>query len=158
MKDLEREVRDVMRNNHWMVLSTASEKGVPQSSVVVYMSDGNIIYVHTGKDTLKVKNIKKNKAVGVVIPFYKNFLHRMVKQAPPAEIHFKGGAEILPYDAEEPREWFKRIIGAELTEEIEKNSVYLRIKPMSKVSCYGVGVSFMKLRNPEESMKVVELK
>lgn len=158
MKDLEREVRDVMRNNRWLALSTVNREGVPQNSLVMYMSDGNIVYVHTGKDTLKVKNIQKNKAVGLVIPFYKNFLHRMVKRAPPAEIHFRGEAEVLPYDAEEPKGWFKRIIGAKLTEEVEKNSVYLKIKPMSKVSCYGVGVSFMKLRKPEESMKIIELK
>lgn len=110
MKDLSQEVRDVMRNNHWLALSTVSKEGVPQNSLVVYVSDGSIIYVHTSGDALKVRNIKENSRVGVVIPFYKNFLHRMVKKAPPAEIHFKGDVEILPHDAEEPREWFKKII------------------------------------------------
>jgi|GEM_PF-4786476 len=158
MKDLEREVRDVMKNNRWLALSTVSSKGVPQNSLVVYVSDGNIIYVHTGGDTLKVKNIRENGSVGVVIPFYKNFLHKLVKQAPPAEIHFRGEAGVLPYDAAEPGEWFKKIISAKLTEEIEKNSVWIKIRPTSKIACYGVGVSFMKMRKPLEAMKTVELK
>lgn len=158
MKDLEREVRDVMRNNSWMVLSTANEKGVPQSSVVVYVSDGNIFYVRANKDTLKVRNIQKNSQVGIAIPFYKNLLHRLIKKAPPAAIHFRGEAEVLPGDAEEPHDWYKKIVSAELTEEMEKQAVWLKIRPTSKVACYGVGVGFMKMRSPKESMKTVELK
>lgn len=157
MDNLEREVREVMKNNRWLALSTVSSKGLPQNSLVVYVSDGNIIYVHTSHDALKVRNIKETGQVGVVIPFYKNILHRLIKQFPPAEIHFRGEAQVLPHDTEEPKEWFKKIVSAKLTEEMEKNSVWLRIIPVSKVSCYGVGVGMMKMRSPVEAMKTVEL-
>ncbi len=156
-KDLEKEVRDVIRKNNWMVLSTANEKGVPQSSVVMYASDGNVFYVHTGKDFLKVKNIEKNSKVGVAIPFYKNLLHMLIKKAPPAEIHFKGEAEILPFDAKEPMEMYEKAISVEFSEEEMKNAAWIKITPSKKIVCYGVGVSLRTMRKPEEAMAVVEL-
>jgi len=67
--ELEREVRDTIKKNRWLTLSTTSQKGVPQSSVVVYASDGHVIYVLTGKDTVKIRNIKKDNRVSVTIPF-----------------------------------------------------------------------------------------
>ncbi len=50
---LERGVRDTIKRNRWLTLSTISPKGVPQSSVVVYASDGYVIVVLTGRDTAK---------------------------------------------------------------------------------------------------------
>jgi hypothetical protein len=39
----------------------------------MHASDGNIVYILTGKETLKVRNILENKHVAVTIPFRKNF-------------------------------------------------------------------------------------
>jgi hypothetical protein len=38
--ELELEVKDVIRRNRWLTLSTASLRGAPQGSVVVYARDG----------------------------------------------------------------------------------------------------------------------
>lgn len=157
MKDLEKDVRDVIKNNNWMVLSTASEKGIPQSSVVMYVSDGDVFYVHTGKDFLKTKNILKNSKVGVAIPFYKNLLHMLIKKAPPAEVHFRGEAEILPFDAKEPLATYEKEIDVDFSEEEMKNGAWIKITPSKKIVCYGVGVSLRTMRKPEEAMAVVEL-
>ena len=62
MDDLKEEVKKILKKNIWLVLSTVSEKNQPYSCVVVYQSDGNIIIVLTGKDTLKIKNIQKNQS------------------------------------------------------------------------------------------------
>ena len=66
-RGLEREVRDTIRRNRWLTLSTASQKGMPQSSLVVYASDGYIIYILTGKNTVKIRNILKNPKVSVTM-------------------------------------------------------------------------------------------
>lgn len=91
--DLEREVRKTVKKNRWLTISITSIGGVPQSSLVVYASDGYVIYILTGKNTIKVRNIKKNKRVSVTIPFYKNFVHRMISVAPPAAIEFSRGRD-----------------------------------------------------------------
>jgi hypothetical protein len=48
-RKLEQEVRDIIKRNRWLTLSTSSPKGKPQSSLVVYASDGNKIIILTGK-------------------------------------------------------------------------------------------------------------
>ena len=54
MKDLEQEVRKILRKKMWLVLSTVDGDNQSHSSVVVYQSDGNVLYVSTGKKTFKV--------------------------------------------------------------------------------------------------------
>ena len=76
MKDLEKEVRKILRKKTWLVLSTVDDQNQTHSSVVVYQSDGNVLYVSTGKNTLKVNNIKRNNKVSIAIPFRKNFFHK----------------------------------------------------------------------------------
>ena len=63
MKDLVEEVKKILEDNFWLVLATADEKNQPQSSVVVYQSDGDVLYVQTGIETLKARNIKRNNKV-----------------------------------------------------------------------------------------------
>ena len=146
-----------MRKNYWLVLSTANKKGVPQSSIVTHVSDGNIIYILTGKETLKVRNIQENKHVAVALPFRKNFFHQMIRKIPPAEIHFRGEAEILPYDNEEAKRTYMKVLNYELPEGLEQNSVWIKIKPSSKIACYGVGVSLLTMRKPEKARKIIQL-
>ena len=106
MGKLADEVRNLFKRNNSLVLSTVSSTGNPQSSLVVYVSDGETIYVMTGEMTQKIKNIKKNPLVSVTIPFYKNLLHRLITMAPPASLTFKAVASILPFNEEEPRKLF----------------------------------------------------
>lgn len=157
MKDFEHKVRDILRKNHWLVLSTANKNGIPQSSVVVHASDGIMIYILTGKETLKTRNILENKHVAVTIPFRKNLLHRMMKRVPPAEIHFRGEATILPYNDEEAKRIYEKVLNYETPADLEQTSVWIKIKPSSKISCYGVGVSLLTMRKPEKARKIVQL-
>ena len=78
MKDLKQEVKKIMKKNTWCVLSTTNSKGDPQSSVVMYQSDGNAIYFTSGEPTLKARNMRKNNNVSITIPFWKNTLHKFI--------------------------------------------------------------------------------
>lgn len=151
------EVRKIIRNNHWIVLATANNRGVPQSSVVMSASDGHTIYVLTGKKTLKARNIEENENVAITIPFYKNIFHRLMRNVPPAEIHFKSKAEILPYDNQDAQELYEDTLNYNLPQDVENSSVWIKITPGHLIACYGVGVGLLKMRNPEEAFKTVKL-
>ena len=60
MEKLEQEVRSIIQKNSWLVLSTITPNGAPSSSVVLYASVNNRLYVLTGKGTLKAKHIQSN--------------------------------------------------------------------------------------------------
>jgi hypothetical protein len=102
--ELELEVKDVIRRNRWLTLSTASLRGAPQGSVVVYASDGYTMYILTGKRSAKFRNIARNPRVSVTIPFYKSLIHRLITIAPPAAVSFR---------APRGRDWGRRLAQAD---------------------------------------------
>ena len=109
----------------------------------VYASDGHIIYLISGKNTQKIRNISKNKKVGVTIPFYKNYLHRMISMVPPAAISFRATAEILDIGDIEASALYRKVLNFDLPEGHEDDNVWIRLTPCRVVTCYGVGVSLL---------------
>jgi len=156
MKDLEKEVRKILRKKMWLVLSTVDDQNQTHGSVVVYQSDGNVLYVSTGKNTLKVNNIKRNNKVSIVIPFRKNFFHKLIP-APPAELHFIGKAELVPRDDEYARKIFAKFLKYDQEADLSEESIWIKITPSNIISTYGVGVSLFTMRKPEKARNLVHL-
>jgi hypothetical protein len=154
---LEQELRDIIKRNRWLILTTSSPKGTPQSSLVVYASDGNQIIILTGKKTQKVKNLVRNPVASITIPFYMNFLHRMITFAPPASISFKADVEIIDFSNETAASFYQRILKFKLPELVEKDSVWLRLELGGSATCHGVGVRLFDLRDPEKAHKIIHL-
>ena len=154
---LEKEVRSVLKNNRWMTLATANKNCIPQSSVVMYASDSEVIYVMTGNRTKKARNIRKNNHVAVTIPFYKSLLHRLITIAPPAEITFRGTAELLDQSDNEAQKLYKEKMKVDVSNDIQKDSIWIKITPGKRIECYGVGVRLYDLRNPEKARKILKL-
>jgi hypothetical protein len=156
MKDLVKEIRKIIKKNMWLVLSTSNKKGNPQSSVIVYESDGNILYFTTGINTLKARNIRNNSNVSVTIPFRMNFLHKLIP-APPAELHFKAKAEFLNRESEEVQTNLQKVLKHEAKAGIKSDTVYVKLTPAKKIATYGVGIKLLQLRFPEKARKIVDL-
>ena len=156
-RGLEREVRDTIRRNRWLTLSTASQKGMPQSSLVVYASDGYIIYILTGKNTVKIRNILKNPKVSVTIPFYKSLIHRLITMAPPAAITFRARAETREFDDGEATEFYEKALNFKVPDDMEEEGIWIRLTPGDSATCLGVGVSLLELRDLEKAHKIVRL-
>lgn len=154
---LEKEVRDTIKKNRWLTLSTSSPKGIPQSSLVVYASDGYTIYILTGKDTFKVRNILKNPRVSVTIPFYKSFIHRMIGVAPPAAITFRARAETLGFETGEAADFYKKALKYEVPENLVEDSLWIRLTPGNSATCLGVGVGLLEMRDPVKAHKIIKL-
>lgn len=73
-------------DNRMAVLSTISESGESQSSLVYYVVDEHFpLFVITTKESRKVKNILKNNKVSLVI----------YSEIPPIELQLEGIAEIV---------------------------------------------------------------
>ena len=154
---LEEEFQKILKNNFWLVLSTVNDKNQPQSSTVIYQSDGHNIFVQTGVNTLKARNLRKNKQISVTIPFRKNLLHKLIP-APPAEVHFKATAELLSFDAEEARRVFAKYLKQIDQQSIPQESIWIKITPKSPIATYGVGVRLIQMRKPTKARNLIHLK
>lgn len=157
MRDLENEVRKIIRKKNWLVLSTIDNKNIPHSSVVVYQSDGYVIYCVTGKTTLKARNIRTNNKVSVTLPFRKNFFHKIIP-APPAELHFTAEAEIKPFEDTEARKIFSKYLKYQENVENQDETIWIKITPSNRIATYGVGIKLLKMRKPEKARNLIEFK
>jgi uncharacterized pyridoxamine 5'-phosphate oxidase family protein len=155
MKDLKKEVINILKKKNWLVLSTVDKNNVPYSAVVVYQSDGKVIYFMTGRNTLKAKNIKDNNSVSVTIPFWKGFFHKILP-APPAELYFTAKAEIKPFDNVEARKIFSKYLKYQENVEHLDDNIWIKIIPDKRISTYGVGIRLFQMRNPEKARNFVE--
>lgn len=155
--ELEQEVRQIIRKNNWLVLSTVDGNNNPHSAIVIYQSDGYVIYCQTGLETLKAKNIKYSDHVSVTIPFRKNFLHKIIP-APPAELHFTATAKFKPKDDEEARQIFSKYLKHSEKADVLKDYIWIKIIPSERISTYGVGVKLLKMRKPQEARNLVYLR
>jgi hypothetical protein len=124
---------------------------------VVYASDGYTIYILTGKNTVKARNITKNNKVSVTIPYYKSFLHRLITVAPPAAISFKATAEPLEISDGEASLMYKKVLKFDLSEDLKADSLWIKLAPGNIATCYGVGISLHELRNPLKAHKIIKL-
>ncbi|UCD01837.1 MAG: pyridoxamine 5'-phosphate oxidase family protein [Promethearchaeota archaeon] len=156
MKDLAKEVRKIIRENMWLVLSTVDDECQPHSSVVMYQSDGHDIYFETGDDTLKARNIRNNNKISVTIPFRKNFIHKIIP-APPAELHFKAKAELISKNNEKARKIMERVIKYEEKAGIENETIWIKIMPSNIISTFGVGTKLLDMRKPEKARNLINL-
>jgi hypothetical protein len=156
-KRLEQEVRDIIKRNRWLTLSTSSPEGKPQSSLVVYASDGNKIIILTGKNSQKIRNLVRNPISFITIPFYKNLLHRMITIAPPASISLRAEAEIIDFSDETASRFYQNILKFKLPDEVKENSVWIKLMLGNKATCHGVGVRLFDLRDPEKAHKIIHL-
>jgi len=156
MQDLEKEYRKQLKKNFWLILSTTNKNMQPQSSLVIYQSDGKDIYIQTGKITVKAKNIMKNDKVSITIPIYKNLFHKFIP-APPAELHFSGTAKILPFEDEYARKVWKKYLKHELPDELKAESIWIKVAPAKRINTYGIGVKMWDMQDPTKARKVLKL-
>ena len=91
-------VEEEVRKKTFGVLTTIDKKGRPHSTGIIY-AVGNpekpfALYSIVGANYAKVKNIKRNPNVSLVI----TFPHYWIRFAPASYAMFRGTAEVLPGD------------------------------------------------------------
>lgn len=153
-----------IRQKSFGIISTVSEKGWSQSSGVLYgvsdLSDDLALYILTGKDYKKTKNIANNPHTSFVIPFP----HYYFRFAPASTIQFQAETTLVPVTDEKASQSFtkKRILKMMIDwtdDDSEKDQyVFIKLKPVKRFNCYGVGYSIFYLaRNTESASYQVEL-
>ena len=137
-----------IRKKSFGILTTINKDSSPHSTGVLFgvskPSDSFSLYILTGSNYKKVRNIQSNPSISFVIPFP----HHIFRFVPSFTITIKGYAEIIPQLDDTIFGIFqeKRILRM-ITKDIENEPlVCLKIIPESKVLCYGVGINLFKLR------------
>ena len=148
-------VEKQVRKKTFGIISTIDSKGRPHSTGIIYAVGSPdspfALYSIVGEKYAKVRNIKRNPKVSLVV----TFPHYWIRFAPASYVMFRGTAEIVPGNDPDGH-WAMsqtRIGRMNLqveAEEIGMDFVYIKITPEPTVFCYSLGFGLMEARgNPE---------
>ena len=143
--------REVMKKT-FGVLNTINDDGSPHTTGVLYgvspQSSKFALYIVTSKKYKKIKNIQNNPQVSFTIIFP----HHWLRFVPANTVTFNGIAEVIDFYSEGVLDIFLqkrilRMITKNLSPKEKEEYVFIKIKPLPKVLCYGLGYNIFKLRS-----------
>lgn len=150
-------VEKQVRKKSFGVLSTIDKKGRPHSTGIIYAvgppESPFALYSIVGENYAKVRNIKRNPNVSLVV----TFPHYWVRFAPASYAMFRGTAEIVPFE-DPDAQWAMsqtRIGRMNLQTEADASGadyVFIKIRPEPTVFCYGLGHGLMEMRGDHTNM------
>ena len=150
-------VEQKVREKTFAVLSTVDSKNRPHSTGIIFAvsspGDELAFYVVTQLKSAKVRNIKRNPNVTLVV----TFPHHYLRFIPDSTVMFRGTADLVSLDNEGAQAAFgqKKMtrMNLEVDSEVLKGSVVIRIRPKKTVYCYGVGIGLNQMRKDPTSAR-----
>jgi len=144
-------VEKFLKKHVYCTIATCAN-GVPHAAIVMYVSDTLNIYFFTGEKTKKLKNIKRNPNIAVVVEG-KRFLFF------PQAVEIQGRAEILSGKDEETAKklYFSRMkpefIAAKKLA-LRREITWIKVTP-EKIFTYGIGTKLLETE-PEEQFRRIK--
>jgi hypothetical protein len=133
------------------VLGMVTANGEARTVGIVYVVRERKLFIATGQDTWKARHIAANPHVSVTIPIAKRIPIMPWIKIPAATITFSGTARVSPAQDVPPdllRAVFRQMAD---DKEMVAKSCLIEVAPLKEFVTYGVGVSLMQMRDPEQA-------
>ncbi len=133
------------------VLGMVTAKGEARTVGIVYVTHDKKIYIASGKTTWKMRHVAANPNVSLTVTIPKSIPLMPFIKIPAATITFSGKARVL--DAVDVSDAVKKSLLRGLDPESEevRNMAIMEIEPLGHFVTYGIGVSMMTMRHPEQA-------
>jgi hypothetical protein len=137
---------EIGRNN-FAVLGMVSARDQARTVGIVYVVDDRKLYLGAGRDQWKVEHVSQNGDVSMTIPIAKRVPLMPWIKIPPATITFSGTARVLE----------QHQLGQELFEKLHRHDAdrsewrAIEVTPQRHFVTYGIGVSLMTMRHPDQA-------
>lgn len=118
---------------------------------VVYTVHDHKLFFLSGRTTWKVRHIATNPNVSVTIPIAKRIPLLPWIKVPAATITFSGVARVMPASEASPDLRRALLRGLADDEAMLAGSAVVEVTPAKDFVTYGVGVSLMEMRHPEQA-------
>lgn len=148
------QVETAVRRKTFGVLTTIDSSGRPHSTGVLYgvapPSSPFALFILTGERYVKVRNVRSNPAVSMVV----TFPHRILSFVPASCVTFRGTAEIVPVTDTDGVWAFEqhRILQDNMDSIGGQEAVFLKLIPDRKVLCYGLGIGLLEMKKHREQL------
>jgi hypothetical protein len=133
------------------VLGMVTASGQARTVGIVYVVRDRKLFIATGQDTWKVRHIAANAHVSITIPIAKRIFFMPWMKIPAATITFSGVARVLPTQDAPPD--LLRAVFRQMADDaaMVAKSCLIEVTPEKEFVTYGVGVSLMQMRDPEQA-------
>lgn len=133
------------------VLGMVTAKGEARTVGIVYVTHDKKIYIASGKKTWKMRHVAANPNVSLTVTIPKSIPLMPFIKIPAATITFAGKACIL--EVAQISDVVKKSLLRGLDNESDevKSMAVMEIEPAGNFVTYGVGVSLMTMRHPEQA-------
>ena len=133
------------------VLGMVTARGEARTVGVVYGVRARKLYIGTGQQTWKARHVAANSHVSVTIPIAKRVPIMPWVKIPAATITFGGAARVIPGEEASP-ELLHAIFSQQAYDpEFVARMCLIEVTPVGEFVTYGVGVSLMQMRHPEQA-------
>ena len=140
-----------VRRQIFAVLATVTSRNQPRTVGIVYAVHEGCLYICTQRSSWKVRHILANPNVSLTVTIPKRIPFLPWIKIPPAVVSLQGEASI--HDPQQaPREVLKALMrGLETSAKMLSELSVIRVRPRGEFLTYGVGVSLLTMRKPEEA-------
>jgi Pyridoxamine 5'-phosphate oxidase len=140
-----------IENELFAVMGMVTARNEARTVGIVYVVRNCRLYITSDKDTWKVRHILQNPHVSLTIPIHKAIPFMPWFKIPAATITFSGVARILEPDDVPPD--IVRALLRDLADNqnLVAGSCLIEVTPVRDFVTYGVGVSLMTMRHPEQA-------
>lgn len=144
-------VWQVLEKELFAVLGMVNAQGEARTVGIVYVTHDRKFYIASGKDTWKMRHVTANPNVSLTVAIPKSIPLMPFIKIPAATITFAGKARVL--DALNVSDAVKKSLWRGLDPEGDevKSMSIMEIEPQGNFVTYGIGVSLMTMRHPEEA-------
>jgi hypothetical protein len=145
------QVWTILEKELFAVLGMVTAKNKARTVGVVYSVHNRKLFIATGKDTWKARHIAQNPHVSMTVPIHKRIPFLPWIKIPSATITFSGLATV--HDPEQVDADVLRALlrGLETDTEMLATMCVIAVQPVQDFITYGVGVSLMTMRHPENA-------
>lgn len=145
------QVWEAIAKELFAVIGMVTAKHESRTVGVVYIVQGQKLYIGTKTDAWKTRHIAGNSAVSVTIPIAKRIPLMPWIKIPAATITFSGKARVLSA-AEAPKSLVEAVFQQASQDEAQMaDSSLIEVTPEKEFVTYGVGIPLMQMRHPEKA-------
>jgi hypothetical protein len=145
------QVWPVIEKELFAVLGMVTASGQARTVGIVYVVRDRKLFIATGQDTWKARHIAANPHVSITIPIAKRIFFMPWMKIPAATITFSGLARVFPAQDAPPD--LLRAVFRQMADDaaMVAKSCLIEVTPIKEFVTYGVGVSLMQMRDPEQA-------
>ena len=144
-------VWDELQRQVFAVLSFVNPKGEARCAGIVYIVADRKLWIGTGIDSWKAKHIAKNPHVAVTVCIPKRIPFLPWIKIPAATITFNGRGRVVTAADAPPGMQEAIFRGMDVDDDFKAQHVLIEVTPERDFVTYGVGVSLMTMRRPEDA-------